>query len=67
MENTKIDKLNKVIAEWDKKAEDLFKESAVARKHNYPLEALRLDGEYRLIRDILMDLRMKVVEELIEI
>ncbi|WP_343643170.1 hypothetical protein [Chryseobacterium sp.] len=67
MENTKIDKLNKVIAEWENKAEGFFKESAIARKHNYPLEALNLDEKYRLVRDMLMDLKMKVVEELIEI
>ena len=31
---TQIEKLEKVIKEWEQKGEDISKESSIARKHN---------------------------------
>ena len=64
---TQIEKLNVVIKEWEQKGEDLFKESSIARKHNYNLEAQLLDEKYKLIRDLCMEVRLKVIEELIQL
>lgn len=66
-ESNKIKKLERVIKEWEQKGEDLFKESNIARKHNYSLEATLLYEKYQLINDFCRDMRLKVIEELISI
>lgn len=62
---TQLEKLEKVLKEWEKKGKDIFKEASIARKHNYQLEATLLDEKYRLIRDFCMEVRFKVVEQLV--
>ena len=62
---TQIEKLEKVLKEWEQKGEDIFKEASIARKHNYQLEATLLEEKYKLIRDFCMEVRLKVVEQLV--
>lgn len=62
---TQIEKLEKVIKEWEQKGEDISKESSIARKHNYQVEAILLDEKYKLIRDFCMEVRLKVIEQLV--
>ncbi len=62
---TQIEKLEKVLREWEQKGEDISKESSIARKHNYQLEAISLDEKYKIIRDMCLEIRMKVIEQLI--
>lgn len=64
---TQIQKLEKLLIEWDQKGDDLFKESTIARKHNYNLEAILLDSKHKLIKDFCMEIRLKVIEQLIPI
>lgn len=64
---TQIEKLEKVLKEWEKKSEDLFTEAKIARQHNYQLEALALDGKYVFIRDLCMEIRLKVVEQIVAV
>jgi hypothetical protein len=64
---TQIEKLEKVIKEWEQKGEAIFQEAAIARKHNYKLEATLLDEKYILIRDFCMEVRLKVIEQLITV
>lgn len=47
----KADRLERVLKQWEAKADDFFKESMIARKHNYNLEAVLLDAKYVLARD----------------
>lgn len=60
-----IEKLKKLVNEYENKAGDLFKEASIARRHNYQLEAMLFDEKYKLVRDMCMEIRMKVIEELI--
>ena len=62
-----VRKLDTVLKQWDGKSEDFFKECSTARKHNYNLEAIMLDEKYKLVRDLCMEVRMKVVEQLIAV
>jgi len=62
---TQIEKLEKVLKEWEQKGEDISKEASIARKHNYQLEATLLDEKYKLIRDFCMEFRLKVIEQLV--
>jgi hypothetical protein len=64
---TQIEKLEHVLKEWEQKGEYIFKESAIARKYEYKLEAMMLDEKYQLIRDICMQIRLKVIEQLIPV
>jgi len=62
-----IEKLNAVLKVWEQKATDVLKESDIARKHNYELEAISLYTQFQLIQKICMDIKLKVIDELIDI
>jgi dsDNA-specific endonuclease/ATPase MutS2 len=63
----KIEKLERVIKQWEGVGEDLSKECSIARKHNYLLEATLLDEKSRLVQEFCMKTRLKVIEELIAV
>jgi hypothetical protein len=64
---TKIKKLEKVVDDFEKQSEKLREECSFARKHNFHLEAQMLHEKQRLIEDICRVIRLKVLEELIDI
>jgi hypothetical protein len=64
---TKKDKLQKVIEQWERKAQSLADESSFARKHNFTIEAQVLYDKKQLLEDICRDIRLKVIEELLQV
>lgn len=63
---TKIEKLKIVIKEWENKSMDLFKESEFASNHNFYIEAQILNQKRQIIDEICRSIRLKVIEELID-
>lgn len=61
---TQIEKLQLILKKWETTKDELEVEVTVARKHNYHLEAMLLDEKYKLIRDICMEIRLKVIEQI---
>jgi len=62
---TQIKKLEKVIGEWDDKSNRLKQESSFARKHNFSVEATILYDKAQIIEEICREIRLKVIEQLI--
>jgi hypothetical protein len=63
---TQIEKLSKVLESIEKDAIKLFDESSFARKHNFTIEAQILHDKYQLLDKVVRDIRLKVIEQLIE-
>lgn len=61
-----IEKLKKVLEDIEKEAMTLFEESSFARKHNFTIEAQILYDKYQLLDRVQRDIKLKVVEELID-
>jgi hypothetical protein len=64
---TQLEKLEKLVKEWEQKAEDLSKESSFARNHNFFIEAQMINQKRELIEEICRSIRLKVIEELISV
>ncbi len=64
---TKIKKLEVVVKEWERKSEDLLKESVFAREHNFFMEAQVLNQKRELVDEMCRSIRLKVIEELIPV
>jgi len=62
---TQIKKLEVVVKEWEGKSEELRIKAAYCREHNFTLQAQVLQDQRSLIDEILMNIRLKVIEQLI--
>jgi hypothetical protein len=62
---TQIEKLEKIVKEWEDKAAKMGEESSFCRNRNFNIEAQILYDKKRLVDDFCMDIRLKVIEELI--
>lgn len=63
----KIEKLKIVLEQLDKKSMEIFKESNFCRKRNFNLEAGVLYEKYQIYYKIIQEIRMKVVDEQIDV
>lgn len=64
---TQIDKLKIVLKEQEEKNEELFKQSSWCRQHNFKIQADILFDKYQSINDVLRHIRMKVVDEILDV
>lgn len=61
------EKLELLVKQFEKQAEDLQKECSIARRCNYQIEAIHLDEKYKLVRDIALQIRMKIIDEILPV
>jgi hypothetical protein len=62
---TQIEKLEKIVKEWESKAVKMAEESSFCRKRNFNIESQILYDKKRLVEDFCMEIRLKVIEQLI--
>jgi len=62
-----IEKLKKVLAEQEVENEKVFDKSSWCRTHNFKIQAEVLMNEYDVVRKVLRQIKMKVVDETIDV
>lgn len=63
---TQISKLKLVLKDWEDRLESMQRETLFARDHNFKIEADVLYQKHQLLNEVLMDIRLRVVDELIK-
>jgi len=64
---TKLEKLEKVLKEQEDKNEKTFDKASWCREHKFQIQADVLMKEYDAIRQIHREIRMKVIEEILDV
>lgn len=64
---TKIKKLEILVGQWEKKIEEIRLESQFARKHKFDIQAQILYDKVVALEEFVRDVRMKVIEEMIDV
>lgn len=63
----KIDKLKVLITQFKKQSEELLMEARFARKHNFNIEAQILGEKVSLVDSLILQLKMKIIDESLEL
>jgi len=64
---TKLEKLEIVLKQLETENEEVFKQSTWCRKHNFEIQAQVLYEQYQAVNKVLRHIRMKVVEEILNV
>jgi len=64
---TKLEKLEIVLKQQEAENKEVFKQSAWCRKHNFEIQAQVLYEQYQAVNQTLRAIRMKVVEEILDV
>ena len=66
-EMTQIEKLKIVLKQQEAENEEVFKQSVWCRKHNFEIQAQVLYEQHQAVDQALRAIRMKVVEEILDV